>query len=368
MPGAFDGWVTLLEKHGTMKLADLLAPAIDYAENGFPVMEKIAADWEPEVAKLKLTRGGRVHLPRQRRRAAAGRDLRTEEPRANAPHAGARRPRRVLSGRDRAGHRRLLPEERRLPLDGGLRGAEVGMGRADLDDLSRPHALRAAAERPGADGAASSLNILEGIDLTAMRTQPGPLLPHADRSDEDRLRRSQPLHRRSGVREGAGEGAAVEGLRRPPARADRSEEGDRPARRTATSAWAATRPTSPSSTRTATRCRSSTASSIRVRIGDRRRRHRHHAAQSRHRLLARARASQSHRARQAAVPHAHPGDGVQGRQAADVVRRDGRRRPGAGTRAGAREPDRSRDEPAAGDRRAARALHQRPRRDDGGRS
>ena len=41
VPGAFDGWVTLLEKHGTMKLADLLAPAIDYAENGFPVMEKI---------------------------------------------------------------------------------------------------------------------------------------------------------------------------------------------------------------------------------------------------------------------------------------------------------------------------------------
>jgi gamma-glutamyltranspeptidase/glutathione hydrolase len=55
VPGAFDGWVTLLEKHGTMKLADLMAPAIGYAENGFPVMEKIAADWEPEVAKLKLT-------------------------------------------------------------------------------------------------------------------------------------------------------------------------------------------------------------------------------------------------------------------------------------------------------------------------
>ena len=26
MPGAFDGWVTLLERFGTMKLADLLAP------------------------------------------------------------------------------------------------------------------------------------------------------------------------------------------------------------------------------------------------------------------------------------------------------------------------------------------------------
>jgi gamma-glutamyltranspeptidase / glutathione hydrolase len=54
VPGAFDGWVTLLEKYGTMKLGDLVAPAIGYAEGGFPVMEKIAADWEPEVAKLKL--------------------------------------------------------------------------------------------------------------------------------------------------------------------------------------------------------------------------------------------------------------------------------------------------------------------------
>ena len=53
VPGAFDGWVTLLGRYGSMKLADLLAPAIGYAEDGFPVMEKIAADWEPEVPKLR---------------------------------------------------------------------------------------------------------------------------------------------------------------------------------------------------------------------------------------------------------------------------------------------------------------------------
>ena len=53
VPGAFDGWVTLLEKYGTMKLADVLAPAIEFAENGFPVMEKAAEDWAAEVPKLK---------------------------------------------------------------------------------------------------------------------------------------------------------------------------------------------------------------------------------------------------------------------------------------------------------------------------
>jgi gamma-glutamyltranspeptidase/glutathione hydrolase len=55
VPGAFDGWVTLLEKYGTIKLADLLEPAIDCAENGFPVMEKTAEDWNAEVTKLKKT-------------------------------------------------------------------------------------------------------------------------------------------------------------------------------------------------------------------------------------------------------------------------------------------------------------------------
>lgn len=55
VPGAFDGWVTLLEKYGTMKLADVLAPAIECAENGFPVMEKTAEDWNAEVERLKQT-------------------------------------------------------------------------------------------------------------------------------------------------------------------------------------------------------------------------------------------------------------------------------------------------------------------------
>jgi gamma-glutamyltranspeptidase/glutathione hydrolase len=55
VPGAFDGWVTLLEKYGTMKLADVLGPAIECAENGFPVMEKTAEDWNAEVKKLKQT-------------------------------------------------------------------------------------------------------------------------------------------------------------------------------------------------------------------------------------------------------------------------------------------------------------------------
>ncbi len=84
VPGAFDGWVTLLEKYGSMKLADLLAPAIEYAENGFPVMEKTAADWESEVAKAQKDSCRSDKLSCGRTSAARGRNLSPEKSRAHS--------------------------------------------------------------------------------------------------------------------------------------------------------------------------------------------------------------------------------------------------------------------------------------------
>ncbi len=46
VPGAVDGWAKLLEKYGTMKLAQVLQPAIEYAERGFPVTDVIGHDWQ----------------------------------------------------------------------------------------------------------------------------------------------------------------------------------------------------------------------------------------------------------------------------------------------------------------------------------
>lgn len=46
VPGAVDGWARLLERYGTLKLKDVLQPAIDYAERGFPVTDFIAHDWQ----------------------------------------------------------------------------------------------------------------------------------------------------------------------------------------------------------------------------------------------------------------------------------------------------------------------------------
>ena len=46
VPGAFDGWLTLLEQFGTWPLADVLAFAIGYAEDGYPVVPGITATIE----------------------------------------------------------------------------------------------------------------------------------------------------------------------------------------------------------------------------------------------------------------------------------------------------------------------------------
>jgi gamma-glutamyltranspeptidase/glutathione hydrolase len=43
VPGAFDAWMVLLRDHGTWRLADVLEPAIGYAENGFPVLPRVAS-------------------------------------------------------------------------------------------------------------------------------------------------------------------------------------------------------------------------------------------------------------------------------------------------------------------------------------
>lgn len=57
VPGALSGWDALLQRFGTLRLADVLAPAIQYAEQGFPVTPIIAGDWEDQVAKLKRDPG-----------------------------------------------------------------------------------------------------------------------------------------------------------------------------------------------------------------------------------------------------------------------------------------------------------------------
>ena len=46
VPGNLGGYLFLLDRYGTMSVADVFSPAIEYAEKGFPVSKVIAWEWE----------------------------------------------------------------------------------------------------------------------------------------------------------------------------------------------------------------------------------------------------------------------------------------------------------------------------------
>ncbi|SEK42908.1 gamma-glutamyltransferase 2. Threonine peptidase. MEROPS family T03 [Colwellia chukchiensis] len=57
VPGTVDGWFEMHDKFGHMAMKELLAPAIDYANNGFPVSELIAYYWQRSVPRLSVQVG-----------------------------------------------------------------------------------------------------------------------------------------------------------------------------------------------------------------------------------------------------------------------------------------------------------------------
>lgn len=50
VPGAVDGWFALHGRFGKLKMADTLAPAIQYAKDGYPVTQMIAMNWQRNIA------------------------------------------------------------------------------------------------------------------------------------------------------------------------------------------------------------------------------------------------------------------------------------------------------------------------------
>ena len=64
VPGCVAGWAALHQRYGKLPWAQVFAPAIHYAENGFPVTEIIAAQWASPVKKLEGDAdGAAVYLP-----------------------------------------------------------------------------------------------------------------------------------------------------------------------------------------------------------------------------------------------------------------------------------------------------------------
>jgi gamma-glutamyltranspeptidase / glutathione hydrolase len=61
VPGALDAWEATLKAHGRLGLDRALAPAIKYAEGGFPVAPRVAWDWQRYIGKLKADAGAAKH-------------------------------------------------------------------------------------------------------------------------------------------------------------------------------------------------------------------------------------------------------------------------------------------------------------------
>jgi gamma-glutamyltranspeptidase/glutathione hydrolase len=59
VPGALSGWAALLDRYGTITLAEAVEPAIRLAEEGFPVSPIIARQWAAEVDRLRRDAGAR---------------------------------------------------------------------------------------------------------------------------------------------------------------------------------------------------------------------------------------------------------------------------------------------------------------------
>ena len=72
VPGAVDGWFALHDRFGKLPMKQVLAPAIAYAREGFPVTELIAHYWQLSVPKLDQYPGFREQFTHQGKAPAKG--------------------------------------------------------------------------------------------------------------------------------------------------------------------------------------------------------------------------------------------------------------------------------------------------------
>jgi gamma-glutamyltranspeptidase/glutathione hydrolase len=167
VPGVVDGWTTLLAAYGSLPLSRLLAPAIDYATNGYPVSEIISSDWQESETKLSaepaaagtFLRGGLAPRPGEifanpnlgrtlEQIAIGGRDVFYKGPVAAAIVADLTKRRGLLDARDFAEHKSDWVD----PISTNYREYEI---------YELP---------PNAQGfvALEMLNILEGFDIKSL--------------------------------------------------------------------------------------------------------------------------------------------------------------------------------------------------------
>ena len=244
VPGMFDTWMLLLRDYGTMRPSDVLAPAISYARNGHPIVERASATigivaelfrehW-PTSAAVYLP-DGNVPPPGS---MFANRTLADTYERIlrEAADAGGDRVKQIERARAGVvarfccgGDRQVLPHAEgdgrhrhaawRLA-HGRRHGALAGACRSAADLRLRPlHGLQGRRLEPGTGDAAAARIAARlrprrhGPDRAAIHSSPG-------RMRQARFCRPRGVLRRPRFREGADRDAAVGKIQRRPPQAD----------------------------------------------------------------------------------------------------------------------------------------------------
>ena len=169
VPGILAGWAAIHDRYGSMTWAQILAPAIDYAENGFPVTTTVAGQMtNGDFGKVTRYPYGRSLFTRPDGSPLQGGDTWVQKDLAQTLKAiAAKGPAEFYKGE-------IAKKIARHMIDNG--------GLIDAEDLaayeakwSRPiettyRGYRILTQRPGSSGMTllQWLNVLEGFDLEAM--------------------------------------------------------------------------------------------------------------------------------------------------------------------------------------------------------
>ncbi len=182
VPGVVDAWYLLLERWGTMSFAETLAPAIEMAENGFPLSNRLAAAINNTKKLRKFPTSLRLYFPNGRRwqpgdifrNPDLARTLRRLVE-AEKQAAGQGRKAALRAARDRFYKGDIAREMARFSEENGglFRYEDFAAYSAKIEDpVFIEYRGYAVYKNPSASqGPAElfALNLLEGYDLKAMR-------------------------------------------------------------------------------------------------------------------------------------------------------------------------------------------------------
>lgn len=183
IPAAVDAWLTVLERHGTMRFAEVCEPAIDLAENGFPMhsvmwetFTKPAAlaamrSW-PSTAQVFLPNGSPVDIGHR----VVQRDLaKTLRLLAEAEQAAASREAGIHAARERFYYGDIAEAMERFSEQHGgwitrkdLAGFRVGI-EAPVKTTYRGYDVYACGPWCQGPVVPMALNILSGYDIGSMK-------------------------------------------------------------------------------------------------------------------------------------------------------------------------------------------------------